>query len=100
MHAYRWPNDGPAWARRPRATTLALARHADLLTVLGQPVSPPTHLINQHTHLSVVRPGREADQLSISILYLKHKFQRSSRVIFFTNNPLQLFQINQPAARL
>jgi hypothetical protein len=29
-----------------------------------------------------------------SILYLKHQFQRSSCIIFFTNNPSQLFQIN------
>jgi hypothetical protein len=30
----------------------------------------------------------------ISILYLKHQFQRSLCVIFFTNNHSQLFQIN------
>jgi hypothetical protein len=34
-HAYRWPNVGPAWAKRPWATTLAQARHVGLLTVLG-----------------------------------------------------------------
>jgi hypothetical protein len=45
MHAYRWPNGGPARARRPRATTLAQTRHADLLTVSGQPVTPTAHLI-------------------------------------------------------
>jgi hypothetical protein len=37
-HAYRWPNGGPARARRPRATTLAQARHVGLLP--GKPVSP------------------------------------------------------------
>jgi hypothetical protein len=31
LHAYLWPNGGPAWARRSRATTLAHARHAGLL---------------------------------------------------------------------
>jgi hypothetical protein len=45
LHAYIWPNDGPARATRPRATTLAQARHAGLLTVSGQPVSPSVHLI-------------------------------------------------------
>jgi hypothetical protein len=35
LHVYRWPNGGPARARRPRATTLAHARHAGLLTVPG-----------------------------------------------------------------
>jgi|UniRef100_A0A804R3N9 hypothetical protein len=35
LHAYRWPNGGLARARRTRATTMAHARHADLLTVLG-----------------------------------------------------------------
>jgi hypothetical protein len=45
-HGYRWPNGGPAWARRPRATTLAHARHAGLLTVPGQPFSSSDHLIN------------------------------------------------------
>jgi hypothetical protein len=43
--AYRWPNDGPTRARCPRATTLGQARHADLLTVPSQPVSPSAHLI-------------------------------------------------------
>jgi hypothetical protein len=33
LHVYIWPNDSPAWARRSRATTLAHARHAGLLTV-------------------------------------------------------------------
>jgi hypothetical protein len=55
-----------ARARRPRATILAQTRHADLMTVLGQPVSPPAHLGASH---------------GISILYLKHH-QRSSRVVF------------------
>jgi hypothetical protein len=36
LHAYIWPNGGPAWARRLRATTLAHARHAGLLTVMGR----------------------------------------------------------------
>jgi uncharacterized membrane protein YcgQ (UPF0703/DUF1980 family) len=45
MHAYRWPNGGPAQTRRPQATTLAQARYAGLLTMSGQPVSPTTHLI-------------------------------------------------------
>jgi hypothetical protein len=45
-HDYRWPNGGPARAKRPRATTLAQARHADLLTVPSQTVSPSAHLIN------------------------------------------------------
>jgi hypothetical protein len=40
MHVYRWSNGGTTRARRPRATTLFQARHADLLTVTGQPVSP------------------------------------------------------------
>jgi hypothetical protein len=40
LHAYIWPNGGPAWARRSRATTPAHARHAGLLTVIGQPVGP------------------------------------------------------------
>jgi hypothetical protein len=40
MHAYRWLNGGTARARRPQATTLAQTRHADLLAVPGQPVSP------------------------------------------------------------
>jgi hypothetical protein len=35
LHAYRWPNGGPAWARRPRATTLAQTRYAGMLTVSG-----------------------------------------------------------------
>jgi hypothetical protein len=39
MHAYRWPNGGPARARHTRATTMTETRHAGLLTVLGQPVS-------------------------------------------------------------
>jgi hypothetical protein len=30
LHGYRWPNGGPARARRPRAITLAQARHAGL----------------------------------------------------------------------
>jgi hypothetical protein len=45
LHAYRWLNGGPARARRPRATTLAQARHAGLLTVPDQPVSLSAHLI-------------------------------------------------------
>jgi hypothetical protein len=45
LHGYRWPNSGPTWARRLRATTLTHARHVGLLTVSGQPVSPPAHLI-------------------------------------------------------
>jgi hypothetical protein len=45
LHAYRWPNGGPAWARRQRAITLAQACHAGLLTVSGQPVRPSAHLI-------------------------------------------------------
>jgi hypothetical protein len=28
LHVYRWSNGGPVRARRPRATTLAQARHA------------------------------------------------------------------------
>jgi hypothetical protein len=40
LHAYSWPNGVPTWVRRLRATTLAQACHAGLLTVLGQPVSP------------------------------------------------------------
>jgi hypothetical protein len=44
QHAYKWPNGGPARARRARATTLTQARHAGLLTVPSQPVSP-AHLI-------------------------------------------------------
>jgi hypothetical protein len=43
--AYRWPNDNQARARRPRATTLAQARHAGLLTVTGWPVSPLGYLV-------------------------------------------------------
>jgi hypothetical protein len=35
----------PTWARCTRATTMAHARHAGLLTVLGQPVSPSIYLI-------------------------------------------------------
>jgi hypothetical protein len=35
----------PTWARCTRATTMAQARHAGLLTVSGQPVSPSIHLI-------------------------------------------------------
>jgi hypothetical protein len=46
LHDYRWPNGGPTRAKRPRATTLAQARHADMLTVPGQTVSPSAHLIN------------------------------------------------------
>jgi hypothetical protein len=45
LHAYIWPNDGPTRVRRPRATTLAQARHAGPLTVLGQLVTPSAHLI-------------------------------------------------------
>jgi hypothetical protein len=45
LHAYRWPNGGLARARHPRATALAHARHADLLTVPGQSVSLSAHLI-------------------------------------------------------
>jgi hypothetical protein len=45
LHVYRWPNGGPAWARRLRTTTLTHARHVGLLTVSGQPVSPLAHLI-------------------------------------------------------
>jgi hypothetical protein len=45
LHAYRWPNDGTTRARRTRATTMAQARHAGLLTVPGQPVSLSDHLI-------------------------------------------------------
>jgi hypothetical protein len=37
LHAYRWSNGVPARARCPRATTLAQAHHASLLTVPGQP---------------------------------------------------------------
>jgi hypothetical protein len=44
MHACRWPNGGPARARRPRATTLAQTRHVDQLAVPGQLVSPSAHL--------------------------------------------------------
>jgi hypothetical protein len=40
LHAYRWPNGGPA-----RATTLAQSRHVGLLIVSGQPISPSAHLI-------------------------------------------------------
>jgi hypothetical protein len=40
LHAYRWPNGGPARARHPRATTLAQTHHVGLLTVPGQPVGP------------------------------------------------------------
>jgi hypothetical protein len=40
LHAYRWPNGGPAWARRPRATALAQACHADLLTGPGTSCRP------------------------------------------------------------
>jgi hypothetical protein len=39
LNAYRWPNGGPAWARRPWATTLAQARHAGLLTVSASPLA-------------------------------------------------------------
>jgi hypothetical protein len=45
MHVYKWTNGGPARAKRPRATTLAQTRHADLLTVPGQTISPSAHLI-------------------------------------------------------
>jgi hypothetical protein len=45
LHAYRWLNGGPTWTRRPRAITLAQARHAGVLTVPGQPVSLSAHLI-------------------------------------------------------
>jgi hypothetical protein len=45
LYAYRWPNGGPARARRTRATTMAQTRHVGLLTVPGQPVSPSAHLI-------------------------------------------------------
>jgi hypothetical protein len=45
LHVYRWPNGGPAQARRPRAPALAQACHTGLLTVLGRPVSPSVHLI-------------------------------------------------------
>jgi hypothetical protein len=45
LHAYRWPNGDPARAKHPRATNLTQARHAGLLTVPGQPVSPSVHLI-------------------------------------------------------
>jgi hypothetical protein len=45
LHAYKWPNGGPAQARRPWAPALAQARHADLLTVLGRSISLSAHLI-------------------------------------------------------
>jgi hypothetical protein len=45
LHAYRWPNGDPARARHPRATTLAQAHHAGLLTVPGQPISPSARWI-------------------------------------------------------
>jgi hypothetical protein len=36
----------------------------------------------------------QASLIMSIFFYLKHQFQRSSCVIFFTNNPSQLFQIN------
>jgi hypothetical protein len=45
LHIYRWPNIGPARARRTWATTMTQARHVGLLTVPSQPISPSAHLI-------------------------------------------------------
>jgi hypothetical protein len=36
LHTYTWPNGGPTQARRSRATTLAQAPYAGLLTVPGE----------------------------------------------------------------
>jgi hypothetical protein len=72
MHACRWPNGGPAQARRLRATTLAQARHADLLTVSGQPVSPSAHLIKsasaraRHPWATTLAQARHVNLLTVS----------------------------------
>jgi hypothetical protein len=72
MHAYRWPIGGPTRARRPRATTLAQARHADLLTVPDQPVSPSAHLIKsvsaraRRPWATTLAQARHADLLTVS----------------------------------
>jgi hypothetical protein len=51
LHAYRWPNGGPARARRPQATALAQARHVGLLTVPGRPLARRLIWLNQRKML-------------------------------------------------
>jgi hypothetical protein len=42
-YAYRWPNARPSMG--PQAAAPAQAQHVGLLTVPGQPISPPGHLV-------------------------------------------------------